>query len=68
MTDVERCEINATVGNGHNMEYKLKGYVNMKFKDVQTVKLTKILYVPQAVKNLLSVSRLVSKGATIVAT
>ena len=68
MTDVERCEINVTVGNSHNIECDLKKSVNMKFKDVQTVKLTKILYVPQAVKNLLSVSRLVPKGSTMGAT
>ena len=34
----------------------------------ETVKLTKFLYVPQEVNNILSVSRLVSKGATIGAT
>ena len=34
----------------------------MKFQYGQKVKLTKVLYVPQAVKNLLSVSRLVPKG------
>ena len=35
----------------------------MKFQDGQTVKLTKVLYIPQAVKNMLSVSRLVTKGS-----
>ena len=47
------------------MRCKPKVSVNMKFQDGQTVKLTKILYVPQAVKKLLSLSRLVSKGATM---
>ena len=37
----------------------------MKLQDGQTVKLTKVLYVPQAVKNILSVSRLVLKGSTM---
>ena len=37
----------------------------MKLQDGQIVKLTEVMYLPQAVKNLLSVSRLVSKGATI---
>ena len=40
----------------------------MKLQDVHTVKLTKVLYVPQAMKNLLIVSRLASKGATMGAT
>ena len=40
----------------------------MKLQDGQTVKLTKVLYVPKAVKNILSVSRLVSKSFTIGAT
>ena len=40
----------------------------MKFQYGQTVKLTKFLYIPQAVKNILRVSRLTSKGATMGAT
>ena len=47
------------------MKYNLKGLVNMKIKGGEKVKLTKVLYVPQAVNNLLSVSRLVSKVATM---
>ena len=34
MTDVERCEINVTVGNVQKMKCKLKGSVNMKFQNV----------------------------------
>ena len=47
------------------MKCKLKGFVNMKLQVGQTVKLTKVLYVPQSVKNFLRVSRFVSKGATM---
>ena len=65
MTDVKKCDINVTVVNGQKMKYELKGSVNMKIQDGQTVKLTEVLYVPQAVKNILSVSRLVYKGATM---
>ena len=65
MTDVKKCDINVTVGNIHNMKCELKGSVNMKIKYGQTVKLTEVLYVPQAVKNLLSVPMLFSKGATV---
>ena len=38
----------------------------MKLQDGQTVKITEILYVTQDVKNILSVSRIVSKDATMV--
>ena len=68
MTNVEKCDINITVGNDQNMKCKLKGSVNVKLKDVKTVKLTEFLYIPQAVKNRLSVSRIVSKGAMVGAT
>ena len=40
----------------------------MKLQDGQTVKLTEVLYVPQAMKNILKVSKLISKGATMGAT
>ena len=63
MTNVEKCNIDVTVGNGQKMKCELKGSVNMKLQDGQTVKLNKVLYVPQAVKTLLSVSKLVSKDA-----
>ena len=65
MTDVEKCEINVTVGKVQKMKCKIKGSVNMKLTDEQMVKLTKVLYMPQAVENLLSLSRLVSKGTTV---
>ena len=50
------------------MKCELKGSVNMKLQGGQTVKLTKVLYLPQAVKNLLGVSRRVSKFNKIRAT
>ena len=68
MTDVKKCEINVTVGNGQKMKCELKVSANMKIQVGQTVKLTQVQYVPQAVKNKLSISRLVSKGATMGAT
>ena len=68
MIDVKKCEINITVENGHKMKCELKVSLKMKMQYGQTVKLTKVLYVPQAVKNILRVLRLVSKGATIGAT
>ena len=33
MTDFEKCEINVTVVNGHNMKCGIKGSVNMKIQD-----------------------------------
>ena len=68
MTDVEKCDINVTVGNGHKMKCELKGSVNMKLQYGKTAKLTEVVYVTQALKNQLSVSRLVSKGAKMGAT
>ena len=50
------------------MKCELKGSVNMKIQGGETVELSEVLYVHQAVKNLLSVSRLVSKAATMGAT
>ena len=50
------------------MKCELKGSVNMKLQYGKTAKLTKVLYVPQAVKQILSVSRLGSKGDTMGAT
>ena len=47
--DVEKFEINVTVGNGQKMKCELKVSVNRKLQDGQTVNLTKVLYVPQAV-------------------
>ena len=65
MKYIKECKINVTVGNGQNMKCDLKGSVSMKVQEGETSKLTKVLYVPQAVKNILSVSRLVLKGATM---
>ena len=42
--------------------------VNMKLRGGEMVKLTNVLYIPQAVKNLLSIVRLISKGSTMRAT
>ena len=50
MTEVEKCDINVTVGNFQKMKCEIKGCVNMKLQYVQTVKLTEVLYVLQAVK------------------
>ena len=61
--DVEKFEINVAVGNGPNIKWDLKGSVNMKMQGVETLNLAKVIYIPQAVKNLLSIARLVSKGS-----
>ena len=47
------------------MKCDLKGSVNMNMQDGKMVKLTEVMYMPQSVEKLLSVSRLVSKGATM---
>ena len=65
MTYVKKCEINVTVGNGHNMKCKIKCYTNMKLQIGHKVKLTKLLYVLQAENNVLSISRLMPNGATM---
>ena len=65
MIDVEKIDINVTVGNSQKLKCELKVSVNMKLQDVQTVKLAKLLYLPQSMKNLLRVSRLVSKGTNM---
>ena len=64
MTDVEEWDINVTVGNGKKSNHELKVSVKMKIQDGQTVKLTEVLYMPQAVRILLRVSRLVLKSPT----
>ena len=61
MTSIGKYKINVTVGNSQNMKCELKGSVNMKLKGDEMFKLTEVLYITQAVKNILSVSRLVSK-------
>ena len=52
MTDVEKCKKNVTAVNGQKIKFKIKGYVNMKLQYGKMVLLTKVLYVPQAVKNV----------------
>ena len=47
------------------MKYKLKLLVNVKLQGVEKFKLDHVLYVLQAVKNLLSLSRLMEKGGTM---
>ena len=61
LTYVEVCNIDVTVGNGQKMKCELKVTVNIKLKGGEKVNLDNILYVNQDVKNLLSVSRLVTK-------
>ena len=63
--NTKKCEIYVTVGNGQKIKCAVKGIVNMKPQGEETFKLTKVIYVPQAVNNFLIVSRLVSKGSTI---
>ena len=47
------------------MKCELKIMVNMKLKGGKIFKLNYVLYVPQYVKNVLSLSKIVSKGATM---
>ena len=47
------------------MKCELKVSINMKLQYGKNLKLTEVRYIPQLGKNLLSVSRLVSKGATM---
>ena len=68
MTDIKKCEINATVGNGQKIKCELEGSVNMKLKGGEMVKTNKVLYGTQTVNNLLILSRLVSKGSAMGAT
>ena len=65
MTDVEKSNINVTLGNGQKMKFEIKGSVTMKLQYGQAVKLTEILYAPQDLEKLLSVSRLILKGAAM---
>ena len=61
MKNIEEFKIYVTVRTGQKMKCELKGTVNMNIKGGEMVNLTEVLYVPQAVKNLLSVSRLAPK-------
>ena len=54
--------------NGQKMKCEIKFLVNMKLKGGETVKITKVIYIPQAVKNILSVWRLISKVTMMGAT
>ena len=63
MRDVEKCEINVTLGNAQKTKCELKGSVNTKMKLEEMVNLTKVLYVTQSVNKLFIISRLASKGA-----
>ena len=56
------------MGNDQKMNCELKVSVNMKLQDGKMVNLTEVFYMPQAVKNILSVSRIISKGAMMGAT
>ena len=56
MTYVKKYEINFTVGNGQTMKCEIKGSVNIKIKNGQTVNHNEVLYLPQAVKELLRIS------------
>ena len=68
LIDVEECNHDFTVGNGQNINSELKVMVNMKLHEGEEFRLKNVLYIPQAVKNLTSVSRTTAKGATMGAT
>ena len=59
MTNIEEYNIDVTVGNFQKMKCELKVTVNMNLQGGGKVKLTEVVYVPQAVKNILSISRLI---------
>ena len=65
MTNIEECKIYVTVKNVHNMKFEIKGTVNITIQGGGMVKYTEVLYAPQVVKNILSISRLVSKLSMI---
>ena len=65
LTNIEECKIDVTVGNVQNTKCDLKNTVYMKLQGEETVKLNGVLYFYQAVRNILSVLRLVSKGHTM---
>ena len=68
LTGVEEFSIDVTVRNGQNMMCELKVLVNMKLQSGEKVNQDNVIYVLQAVKNLLSSSRLMGKGGTITTT
>ena len=61
LPNVGEFKIDVTVRNVQKMNCELKGTVNMKLQGRKTSKLNDVLYVPQAVKNLLRILSLVSK-------
>ena len=65
MTNIEECNIGMTFRNGSKMKCELKGKVNMKLQVGKMIMLTEVLYIPQSVKNILSVSRLVQKESAM---
>ena len=68
MTNIKSCKIYVTVGNGQKMKCDKETTLNMNLQGRATVKLTEVLYVPQAVNNILSVSMIILKRATMGAT
>ena len=54
-----------TVVNGKNMKCDTQVTVIIHLQGRKTFKLTEVLYLPQEVKNILSISRLISKGAMV---
>ena len=61
----KECKIYVTVVNGQKNKCKTNVTVNMNLQGGETVNLNDKLYLPKAVNDLLSVTRLVSKGATM---
>ena len=47
MIDIEKYEIDVTVGNDQKMNCNLKGSVNIKLKGRETVKLTEVYTYPK---------------------
>ena len=68
LTNIEECKIDVRVRNGQNMKCELKGTVNMKLQGGKTLQLNSVLYATQSVKNIMSVLRIIPKGATTGAT
>ena len=64
ITNIEECNIGVTVVNIQKMKCELKVTVNMNLQGGETFKLTEVLYILQSAKNILSVSRLISKVKT----
>ena len=62
---MKEFKIGVTVINYQKMKCEIKGTVNMKLQGGETFKLDEVLYLPQLVNNILSVSRLVSKESTM---